>query len=172
MRFFITIVMLLSIVIESKAQRAEATITRTTSTNSVFPRQFPEMTIRQMNDKEYYVYESLNTNTIFHRQFPTYIIRKENYGTQKYRYGIYRTLNTNTVFHTQFPDRYVSDLSSFGIKEELNNEIILQKVRSAPRNNIKYINMDSRNYQIDNGYTYSNSLRSDGKRAYSPETQE
>lgn len=153
------------------AQREEAYITRTTSTNSVFPRQFPEMTIRKMSDKEYYLYESLGTNTIFHRQFPTYIIRKENYGTQKYRYGVYRTLNTNTVFPAQFPDRYIGDLSSFGIKEE--NRYEQQNKRANYQNsNSTRQGMNENVQQINSGYSYSSSLRPDGKRAYSPESPE
>jgi hypothetical protein len=152
------------------AQREEAYITRTTSTNSVFPRQFPEMTIRKMSDKEYYLYESLSTNTIFHRQFPTYIIRKENYGTQKYRYGVYRTLNTNTIFHAQFPDRYIGDLSSFGIKDDNYKQETtpLNKSRTySPR-----YNTTENNQSHISGYSYSSSLRTDGKRAYSPESPE
>lgn len=153
------------------AQREETYITRTTSTNSVFPRQFPEMTIRKMSDKEYYIYESLGTNTIFHRQFPTYIIRRENYGTQKYRYGVYRTLNTNTVFHAQFPDRYIGDLSSFGIKEENRYE---QQMKNTTYENIyrPKQNIIENNQSAISNYSYSSSLRSDGKRAYSPESPE
>lgn len=153
------------------AQREEAYITRTTSTNSVFPRQFPEMTIRKMSDKEYYLYESLGTNTIFHRQFPTYIIRKENYGTQKYRYGVYRTLNTNTVFPAQFPDRYIGDLSSFGIKEGDRYEQQTKRV-NYQNINCKRQNTTENNQSTYSSYSYSSSLRSDGKRAYSPESPE
>jgi len=153
----------------SYGQYQEATITRTTSTNSVFPRQFPSMTIRKMNENEYWIFESLGTNTIFHRQFPTYIIRRENYGQTHpdQKWGVYRTTSTNSVFPRQFPDRYISSLDQEPEKEyEIKN--IYKSTTVIQHKDIK--NESSQN--LDTSYTYTKSLRLDKKPSYNPESPE
>lgn len=140
------------------AQYQEASITRTTSTNSVFPRQFPSMTIRKMNENEYWIFESLGTNTIFHRQFPTYIVRKENYGYNhpSQKWGVYRTINTNSVFPRQFPDRYISSLNQE--TEYTNSQVIYNS-----NYNLKNIEIHNQ-ISSDKGYTYTKSLKTDKTR--------
>lgn len=149
------------------AQYQEATISRTTSTNSVFPRQFPSMTIRKMNENEYWIFDSLGTNTIFHRQFPTYIVRKENYGQghPNQKWGVYRTTSTNSVYPRQFPDRYISGLEPQ--KEPTDMSRI--DVRATANT---YTSPKQESQNITSSYTYSRSLRADGKRAYSAESPE
>jgi hypothetical protein len=149
------------------AQYQEAYITRTTSTNSVFPRQFPSMTIRKMSDKEYWIFESFGTNTIFHRQFPTYIVRKENYGINhpNQKWGVYRTTSTNSVFPRQFPDRYISALEP--AEEKPTDKLIYNHTSIEPRQQ----NMKSSAIE-GSSYTYSKSLRRDTKPSYNPETPE
>lgn len=151
-------------------QYQEATITRTTSTNSVFPRQFPSMTIRKMNQDEYWIFESLGTNTIFHRQFPTYIVRKENYGNThpNQRWGVYRTTSTNSVFPRQFPDRYISAL------EPDENELSRKSTNFVANVNSTSFSYSSSSSSttINSSYTYSKSLRSDNKPSYNPESSE
>jgi hypothetical protein len=143
-------------------QYQEGTITRTFGTNSVYPRQFPEMTIRKMNDKEYWLFESLGTNTIFHRQFPTYIVRAENYGSRNQKWGVYKTIGTNSVYPKQFPDRYISDFNTnetttYQVKSLTLKEGIAQRV-SEP--------------VVSSSYTYSKSLREDKRPSYNPESPE
>ena len=151
-------------VFDLQAQYQEAYITRTTSTNSVFPRQFPSMTIRKMSEKEYWIFDSLNTNTIFHRQFPTYIIRKQNFNTSQ-NWAVYRTTSTNSIFPAQFPDRYISD---FNISNNYSKDSIYEKVKYT------ILKLDSKNSEVqyetqtqNNSYTYSRSLRKDSKSSYS-----
>jgi len=145
-------------------QYQEATITRTVATNSIFPRQFPSMTIRKMNENEYWIFESLGTNTIFHRQFPTYIVRKQNMSSKNQKWGVYRTISTNTVFVKQFPDRYISDLSN-----ENSSDQVFQKRNINIKNNASFVQTDNKTY---NGYTYTKSLKEDKTRSYSPEIPE
>lgn len=151
-------------------QYQEASITRTTSTNSVFPRQFPSMTIRKMNQNEYWIFESLGTNTIFHRQFPTYIVRRENYGYEhpNQKWGVYRTTGTNSVFPRQFPDRYISDLEP---QDQKNMQV---SISNSPTYSIKNVYKSEKleTQNLNSSYTYTKSLRSDGKRAYNAETPE
>lgn len=143
------------------AQYQEGTIRRTTSTNSVFPDIFPTMTIRKMNEKEYWLFESLGTNTIFHRQFPTYIVRKSNYGNQEENYAVYKTTATNSVFPRQFPDRYISGLNP-------SNKINIPKLKYTKRTS--NISAETVEEPISSSYyTYSRSLREDRKPSYSPE---
>ena len=142
-------------------QYQEGTIRRTTSTNSVFPDIFPTMTIRKMNDKEYWLFESLGTNTIFHRQFPTYIVRKSNYGNQEENYAVYRTTSTNSVFPRQFPDRYISTLTP-------STKIEIPKLKYVKRK----INTSLENIEEPSSsqyYKYSRTLKEDKTPAYSPE---
>lgn len=150
------------------AQYQEATITRTTSTNSVFPRQFPSMTIRKMNENEYWIFDSLGTNTIFHRQFPTYIVRKENYGQNhpNQKWGVYRTTSTNSVFPRQFPDRYISGLEP----QQESSDVSRSNIRATTVNT--YMSPRQENQNTTSSYTYSKSLRADGKRSYSAESPE
>lgn len=152
-------------------QYQEATITRTTSTNSVFPRQFPSMTVRKMNQDEYWIFESLGTNTIFHRQFPTYIVRRENYGNNhpNQKWGVYRTTSSNSVFPRQFPDRYIS-----GLEPNENNS---SRKESNIVSNINYSSPTIQHSSpsttaLNSSYTYSKSLRSDNKPSYNPESSE
>lgn len=150
------------------AQYQEATITRTTSTNSVFPRQFPSMTIRKMNQNEYWIFDSLGTNTIFHRQFPTYIVRRENYGQVHHnqKWGVYRTTSTNSVFPVQFPDRYISSLN-------LEESTTTNKGTSFLKNETRsYSSKIKESQPFNSSYTYSTSLRSDKKPSYNPESPE
>jgi len=157
----------------SFAQREEATITRTFGTNSVYPRQFPSMTIRKMNENEYWLYDSLNTNTIFHRIFPTYIVRKQNTYTSSQQWGVYRTTSTNSVYPRQFPDRYISNLDW---RKNNQQEIEAQNVNynriSEKENSINTRATSEQEAMNNNSYTYSKSLRSDGKQSYSPERPE
>ena len=149
-------------------QYQEATITRTTSTNSVFPRQFPSMTIRKMNPNEYWIFESLGTNTIFHRQFPTYIVRRENYGQShpNQKWGVYRTTSTNSVFPVQFPDRYISSFDGVESSKNENNNTFSNQVKTS------YTSMTQQAPVVNSSYTYSKSLRSDKKPSYNPENPE
>ena len=147
------------------AQYQEATITRTVATNSIFPRQFPSMTIRKMNDNEYWIFDSLGTNTIFHRQFPTYIVRKQNMASQNQKLGVYRTISTNTVFVNQFPERYISDLKP---EENIRSET---QSKNITFDNTK-TTLNSFQQEHKSSYTYSRSLKSDKTRAYIPETPE
>ena len=155
------------------AQRQEATITRTFGTNSVYPRQFPSMTVRKMNDNEYWLYDSLSTNTIFHRIFPTYIVRKQNTYTSSQGWGVYRTTSTNSVFPTQFPDRYISNLDWNSEKgnniDDKRNDRDIIKPKFDP-DNLKF-KSDS-NLNQSSSYTYSKSLRSDKKSSYCAESPE
>jgi hypothetical protein len=166
---FLTLLFLSS---NSFSQREEATITRTFGTNSVYPRQFPSMTIRKMNDNEYWLYDSLGTNTIFHRIFPTYIVRKQNTYTSSQQWGVYRTTSTNSVYPRQFPDRYISDLD--WRKDSIENGV--DKNLSNNRYSYKNSDFDTKLINnpeiIENGYTYTRSLRSDKKAAYSAESPE
>lgn len=150
------------------SQYQEVYMTRTTSTNSVFPRQFPSMTIRKMSDKEYWLFESLGTNTIFHRQFPTYIIRRQNFSTDQ-AWGVYRTTSTNSVFPDQFPDRYIA---AFPNTNTLTRENIFERIKHAPFNRSETLNTINEFNHSNNSYTYSRSLRQDGKPSYNPERPE
>ena len=165
----ITSLILIFIVNISFSQYQEATITRTTGTNSVFPRQFPSMTLRKMNENEYWLFESLGTNTIFHRQFPTYIIRKDNYGKDhiNQKWGVYRTTGSNSVFPAQFPDRYISGFSQKEIYSQQKNES-----QSYIYSNFKKDNINETKESFKESYTYSKSLRKDGKPSYNPESIE
>lgn len=159
------LLILLALTATSFAQYQEATITRTIGTNSVYPRQFPEMTVRKMNDKEYWLFESLGTNTIFHRQFPTYIVRAENYGSRNQKWGVYRTTGTNSVYPKQFPDRYISDFNT--------NQVAItnQERRTYTTTSFKSLNSNP-SESLNSGYSYSKTLRGDGQRAYNPESAE
>jgi len=155
------------------AQREEATITRTFGTNSVYPRQFPSSTIRKMNDKEYWLYDSLNTNTIFHTIFPTYIVRKQNTYTASQQWGVYRTFGTNSVYPRQFPDRYISDLNW---RSETKN-YSYTKQENSPNTRPQATTVQTRQSasptpDVNSSYTYSKSLRSDRKASYSAESPE
>jgi len=157
-------------VFNSFGQYQESYITRTFSTNSVYPRQFPSMTIRKMTENEYWIFDSLSTNTIFHRQFPTYIVRRERYGAShnNQKWGVYRTISTNSVFPQQFPDRYISGF-------EPSQEKQAEKQTTENFSSVVYKNSlksQGNNSEANCSYTYSRSLRSDGKRAYSPENPE
>jgi len=165
-------ILFLSLLLTGSAfcQYQEATITRTTSTNSVFPRQFPSMTIRKMNENEYWIFESLGTNTIFHRQFPTYIVRKDNYGSShpNQKWGVYRTTSTNSIFPRQFPDRYISALEPS--KESTDTDSSVTQVDISKKTSS--YNSFSSSPSLNSSYTYSKSLRKDSKPSYNPETPE
>lgn len=151
------------------AQYQEATITRTTSTNSVFPRQFPSMTIRKMNENEYWLFDSLSTNTIFHRQFPSFIVRRDTYGQghSDQKWGVYRTTSTNSVFPRQFPDRYISDLNLQPQDKE--TPVIKSYHNESTTSTYKY---SSSVEDTKSSYTYSKTLKSDSKPSYCPENPE
>jgi len=153
----------------SFGQREEATITRTFGTNSVYPRQFPSMTVRKMNENEYWLYDSLNTNTIFHRIFPTYIVRKQNTYTSSQQWGVYRTTGTNSVYPQQFPDRYISDLNWRNNKNVTENQY--PKNNNIRNESISIKNISTENESIS-AATYTRALRSDKKAAYAPESPE
>lgn len=166
-------IVLLSFLIISSgfSQMPEGTITRTTSTNSVFPRQFPEMTIRKINEREYWLFESLSTNTIFHRQFPSYIVRRSNYGNSTQKWGVYRTTSTNSVFPVQFPDRYISDLKEYGIVDNpstIKNEYKSSTINIGVKNPIR----NDTSQDSYKGYTYSKTLKDNGQRSYNIESPE
>ena len=155
------------------AQYQEATITRTFGTNSVYPRQFPSMTARKMNENEYWLFDSLGTNTIFHRQFPSFIVRKQNYGDNhpSQKWAVYRTYGTNTVYPNQFPDRYISSFNP-------SYEQTIQKTKDANTSlqfsTKKYESTynSSSEKEYTKPLTYSKSLRSDKKASYNPESPE
>jgi len=148
-------------------QYQEATITRTTSTNSVFARQFPSMTIRKMNNNEYWLFDSLGTNTIYHRQFPSYIVRRQNYGNDhsNQTWAVYRTTSTNSVYPVQFPDRYISALNPDNIEET-------NLIKPAITLSTSYNSQKQETPSTSSSYTYSNTLKSDKKPSYNPELPE
>lgn len=168
MKYLLCLIILFINSINLYGQYQEAYITRTTSTNSVFPRQFPSMTIRRMSEKEYWLFESLGTNTIFHRQFPTYIIRRENFSTTQ-AWGVYRTTSTNSVFPDQFPDRYIADFPS---KNSTSKEQIFDRIKHVKFNSNAVVGTQNEIANINNSYTYSKTLRKDGKPSYNPERPE
>ena len=83
--------------------------------NSVYPKQFPNYTMRQQG-RETYVYRNFQ-NSIFHDQFPSYIIRPvRGAGTDKYEI---RETYPRSVYPKQFPVQVVRG-SSNAIKSILN----------------------------------------------------